>query len=401
MGPRQWTFKPRPGSMTGMRTVSLLVSTLGCAPPQEPGSTTAHADADADADADVDTDADTDTDSGLDDVYGCGPPAPDDLDGQGVAPVEHVIDGEFSGGEWDSANPLQGRLTDLYLDFEAPYLYLLNDWRANTEGVRPDCFNLFVLWVEEREIEVRVFGSGEVTARLDGARADDLVTGAYGFGSSPGWSTPHTIYEFQLDTGIASGAVNVCCFDPTTESTCEILTEEPLVGTLFVGAGGGVEVGRDVPGDEYRPGSGELCGDGEGICADGSRCVEVDGVARCAQVDPSARCPAGTGDANGVCWVPASDCLEAHAGACAREGLVPTDASVPMDWSAAVLDDVSAALGCDSLGVASCCTSSMWIDEAGACFTGAWGPAFENSISQGCATGPQGLGRPVFTCTAP
>src|SRR5687767_3385562 len=67
------------------------------------------------------------------------------MSGQTAAVTAHVVDGRFTGEEWAHALVLPGVLTNVYLDYQGGYLYLLNDWRVNEEGVRDDCFNQFRL----------------------------------------------------------------------------------------------------------------------------------------------------------------------------------------------------------------------------------------------------------------
>src|SRR6185369_4574634 len=111
---------------------------------------------------------------------------------QSPSRVPHVIDGRFTGEEWANATRLEGLLTDVYLDYEAPFLYMLNDWRANSQGIRTDCYNQFLLRVGDQLIDLKVYGDNhvEVTGAVKAA-------GAYSLSPSPQWSTPHAIWEFK------------------------------------------------------------------------------------------------------------------------------------------------------------------------------------------------------------
>lgn len=183
----------------------------------------------------------------------------------------HVVDGRFTGGEWEAATRIEGLMTDVYVDLQDGRLYFLNDWRSNTEGIRPDCFNYFRLTVGDEDIELRVFGSGEVEVTRDGVDVSDNAVGAYGFGPSPMVEEPHTIYEFSL--GVSANEIDVCCFDPVTESTCDVLAQEPMV--VSIRAARGVEVRRSVPVGTRRLPRGARCGEGQGICEDGLSCARV------------------------------------------------------------------------------------------------------------------------------
>ena len=213
--------------------------------------------------------------------------------GPGDAPV--TVDGRFTGDEWAGAVRLEGLFTDVYVDYRDGRLYFLNDWRANSEGIRRDCFNYFQVRIGEEWIDLRVYGDGRVEATRDGAPAPLSASGAYGFGRSPGNPEPHTIYEFSL--AVRGGQFDVCCFDPLTRASCDELAHEPAVISLSR-QGSELRVRRSiVPGTVQRLAEGEACGAGEGICEDGLTC-EARVCARRPAPRPDAGWPdAGVGDA--------------------------------------------------------------------------------------------------------
>lgn len=201
----------------------------------------------------------------------------------------HVIDGAFTGSEWEGATRLAGLFTDVYMDYRDGRLYFLNDWRSNDEGIRPDCFNYFQIRVAQDWIDLRVYGDGHVEVRRNDTEVDLLALGAYGLGPSPTWPVPHTIYELSL--AIEAEQIDVCCFDPLTESTCDVLAREPTVVSLRR-SGSGIQVTRQVEADVRRLSAGERCGDGQGVCADSLHCVHRSEGARCAST-PDAGPPDG------------------------------------------------------------------------------------------------------------
>ncbi len=187
---------------------------------------------------------------------------------------EHVIDGAFTGDEWEGATRVEGLFTDVYVDFRGGRLYFLNDWRANVHGIGPACCNYFVLGVGEEQLELRVYGNGEVEVRRDGVVIEHDAEGAYGFGPSPRVAEPHTIYEFSI--ALEGDEVHVCCFDPLTLSSCSVLAREPMMVSVRTPNGGGVEVRRSVPdGSTRRLRRRDPCGRREGICEDGLTCEPV------------------------------------------------------------------------------------------------------------------------------
>lgn len=183
---------------------------------------------------------------------------------------QHVVDGQFTGDEWRDAERLEGLFTDVYVDYHEGRLYFLNDWRANVEGIRPDCFNYFQIRVGETWFDLRVYGDGHVEVERNGEPASVGAEGAYGFGPSPTQARPHTIYEFSLP--VTGNRVDVCCFDPLTRANCDMLAHEPAIISISARAGQTRVRRAIVDGSVNRLSVGEACGDGQGICADGLTC---------------------------------------------------------------------------------------------------------------------------------
>jgi hypothetical protein len=194
-----------------------------------------------------------------------------------------VIDGRFTGDEWARAIRLEGLLTDVYLDYQAPYLFMLNDWRVNREGIRPACYNEFRLTIGCDSVDLKVYGDGH--AEVTGATE---VAGGYSVSYSPAWPIPHTIWEFQLAVNV--GDIEVDCLDPVTLSTCEELTQEPVRFLATPSATGrGLSVARLVPASVPLLPQGASCGTGAGVCATGLSCTPSSEVATCqptASADP-------------------------------------------------------------------------------------------------------------------
>lgn len=207
----------------------------------------------------------------------------------------HVVDGAFTGEEWTGATRLEGLFTDVYMDYRAGRLYFLNDWRSNDEGITPNCYNYFQIRVGTGYLDLRVFGDGHVEVTRDYVPVELGAEGAYGFGPSPAWSTPHTIYEFSIP--LVAAQIDVCCFDPVTSSSCDQLTHEPVVLSLRT-SGAGVEVARYVPPDVPRRALGASCGGGVGICIDGARCDTSGGSPICVAI-PDAGAPPDAGPSDG------------------------------------------------------------------------------------------------------
>ncbi len=192
---------------------------------------------------------------------------------QAASDVPHVVDGRFSGGEWDDATRLEGLFTDVYMDYQGGRLYFLNDWRANQQGIRDDCSNYFQVRIGADWIDLRVFGDGRVEVRRDEVPVPIRAEGAYAFAPSPDYPQPHTIYEFSLVVDVPD--VVICCLDPLLEASCQQLTEEPMAVSLRV-SGGATQVRRQiVAGSVSRLGADAACGSQQGICADGLACDDA------------------------------------------------------------------------------------------------------------------------------
>lgn len=189
---------------------------------------------------------------------------------QAASDVPHVVDGRFTGTEWEHTTKLEGLFTDVYMDYRDGRLYFLNDWRANQQGIRADCYNYFQVRIGVEWIDLRVLGDGQVQVRRGDVPVAISADGAYGFGPSPAYPQPHTIYEFSLAVDVPE--IVVCCLDPLVESSCEHLTQEPMAVSLRV-SGGTTQVRRQiVAGSVSRLGAEATCGSQQGICADGLRC---------------------------------------------------------------------------------------------------------------------------------
>src|SRR5262249_28971673 len=139
----------------------------------------------------------------------------------------HVIDGQFTGDEWAHAERLEGMLTDVYFDYQAPYLFMLNDWRANSEGIRPECYNQFNLKIGCYRIDLKVYGDGHI--EVSDSYAGE---GAFAVATSPHWAVAHAIWEFALE--VPDGQVDVGCMDPVNMWNCEQLTAEPVMFSIQV-----------------------------------------------------------------------------------------------------------------------------------------------------------------------
>ncbi|MEM6956907.1 MAG: hypothetical protein AAF645_14530 [Myxococcota bacterium] len=195
------------------------------------------------------------------------------LTDSGEPVAAHVVDGSFTGEEWAHVVPQEGVMTDLYLDYADGHLYLLNDWRANTEGIRPDCFNHFQFTLEDTKVTMKVYGNGRVEVLLNDEPNPEVGQGMYGFGPSPLNPTPHTMFELSLELDV--DVANVCCTDPVSLSTCEIMQREPVSFTIDA-RGARPRVGRFVPERVVQLSEGAPCGTGEtGVCSEGLRCQRV------------------------------------------------------------------------------------------------------------------------------
>jgi hypothetical protein len=166
--------------------------------------------------------------------------------------------------------PLEGQYADVYLDVRDGELLLLNDWRANSEGIDVDCFNLFEITIDGVGVTIRLFPDGRV--EVEGTSR--LVTGAYGFGPSPLSPFDHTIFELSISVADAP-PIHVCLFDPLTFVGCDGLAAEPMVFSVVAG---GPDDPTQVQRSTLAPGlarltDGEACATGVGVCQTGLRCV--------------------------------------------------------------------------------------------------------------------------------
>ncbi len=212
-----------------------------------------------------------------------------ELEDQGDLPTAPVIDGTFTGDEWAGVTPLEGLYTDVYLAYRGGRLYFLNDWKVNEEGIEEGCHNYFQVRVGEDFLELRVYGNGTVTLTRNGTPVPDVADGAYGFGPSPTSATDHTIFEFSIP--VEPLPIDICCFDPVTESACEMLTAEPMVVSLRF-EGGTPQVGRTfVNATLPRGAENDACGPGIGRCIEGLECRGETGAARCLRMPTDAGVP--------------------------------------------------------------------------------------------------------------
>ena len=126
----------------------------------------------------------------------------------------HKIDGKFTDSvsgdrkEWSGIMPLNGRFSELYMDYcdEKGILYLLNDWYLATENPDTTCYNLFTFYTAngDETWNIRVYHStykGTIVFRNNVNVTKDtnyVIGGKAGFHSSPLHKLPHTIYEFGI-----------------------------------------------------------------------------------------------------------------------------------------------------------------------------------------------------------
>jgi len=127
----------------------------------------------------------------------------------------HIIDGVFSGRvsgskqEWSDIIPIQGKFSNLYMDYcaETGMLYVLSDWSKTSK--QPDastCFSYFEMvtgdGAEHWEIKINNNVRNGYTIKKNGidvSKDPDIVIGAdYSFSPSPLASFSHTIYEFAI-----------------------------------------------------------------------------------------------------------------------------------------------------------------------------------------------------------
>ncbi len=111
-----------------------------------------------------------------------------------------VVDAAFSPREWSCQPGAQGQDSRLFLRLEGDRLHLLLDWQVRSD--QPLAANMFAMLVFStgggtQHWQVRIFGDGHGQAWL-GGQAFAAVQAATAFGSSPGQSKPHAIFEFML-----------------------------------------------------------------------------------------------------------------------------------------------------------------------------------------------------------
>ncbi|GMV53347.1 MAG: hypothetical protein AMXMBFR68_11390 [Ignavibacteria bacterium] len=137
----------------------------------------------------------------------------------GTLPCEerHVIDGSFTTlknneREWSSIAPLIGRFSHMYLDYcpQTQTMYLMNYWLIGTGTYQQNCYNLFGFSTGNSQeawlIKVTHDTARPVIVMLNGNDVTDDTTivrgGAFGFGTSPSDTTPHTMYEFGVRASV-------------------------------------------------------------------------------------------------------------------------------------------------------------------------------------------------------
>lgn len=122
----------------------------------------------------------------------------------------HIVDGVFTcmgdGREWADIEPVKGRYSYLYADFDGTHLHILNDWHLCREPVSEWDFNKFEArtWpqgAQEQVIRWRicVYAHGEVRVEMNGAKSEGFVEGKYGHSTSvliP--HKEHSIYELSV-----------------------------------------------------------------------------------------------------------------------------------------------------------------------------------------------------------
>ncbi len=128
-------------------------------------------------------------------------------------PNAHVLDGKFTlqVGEWASIEPVWGRFTFLFADFDGECLHLINDWHVCRERINDWDYNEFAIkiWSVSNKEErfswlIKVFPNGEVAVRLNGESVEDFVEAQYAHEISPLIAdTRHSIYELRIQVAEA------------------------------------------------------------------------------------------------------------------------------------------------------------------------------------------------------
>lgn len=129
------------------------------------------------------------------------------------SPNTHVLDGLFTVqvGEWAHIEPVWGRFTFLFADFDGECLHLINDWHVCRERINDwDC-NKFLLttWSESNDAEkffwlIKVFPDGQVMVLLNEKPVEEFVEARYAHAFSPLIAdTNHSIYELRIQVAKA------------------------------------------------------------------------------------------------------------------------------------------------------------------------------------------------------
>ncbi len=143
----------------------------------------------------------------------------------------HTVDGEFTDWsaenppaehEWYDVIPAVGQYTYAYFDYDGQYLYILNDWKYNdVAALKPDCYNHFVAFTGGgmEQWDVLVYGSGKIEVLRNGDPYEGEASGWAGFGKSPLYDKPHSIFELRLPA--LPGGFGVQLHDPGPSFNCE------------------------------------------------------------------------------------------------------------------------------------------------------------------------------------
>lgn len=125
--------------------------------------------------------------------------------------------------EWSDITPQQGRYSKIYFDYVGTTFYVVNDWFANQDGMRPDEFNRFTFKIGTTPIEIRIYPDG---GQVLGGTLTNFKS-ATGWGKSPNLDTDHMIWEFQFDVEPTRIYQFIGC-DPA--STTVVTTPPPVTG---------------------------------------------------------------------------------------------------------------------------------------------------------------------------
>jgi outer membrane protein assembly factor BamB len=142
----------------------------------------------------------------------------------------HTVDGKLTDWnpeappaeyEWHDVIPAVGQYTYAFFDYDGEYLYILNDWKYNdVAALQPDCYNHFVAFTGGgmEQWDVLVYGSGKVEVLRNGDPYDGEAQGYAGFGPSPLYEKPHSIFELRLPA--LPGGFGVQLHDPGPSFNC-------------------------------------------------------------------------------------------------------------------------------------------------------------------------------------